>query len=605
MLQRRSTTGIEECLTPEGFSIRTRVHEYGGRCFVLGNGCVFFCNDNDQRIYRQALSASAEPVALTPEPARQCSDRFADLQITPDGFWLIAVMERFVPSLPHPESALVAIQCNGVNAPRSLVTGSDFYANPVLSDDGRQLAWLRWQHPFMPWDENETCLAALESTESSITLGVAQVIAGGTDQSVCQLGFLADGSLLYARDVEGGANTPEDFWNLYSFRDGEETTLTRDQKEYGAPHWVFGAQRHANLNNNVLLTVRSDGNGDELVRVDTTSGDVSLLPGQEAYNQFADLTAAEDGSVLLIASGAARETAILKARVDRIEVLRPAVMSLLEHDDISLAQPITFPTHDGDTAHGYFYAPRNRRFTAPDKTLPPLLVMVHGGPTARTTPGLDLARQYWTTRGFAVLDVNHRGSTGYGRRYRQSLLGAWGVIDAADVAAGAEFLVKQKMVAAGKICIRGGSAGGYVVLRVLTEYPDLFAAGACYYGIGNLVTLAQTTHKFELKYTDRLVGEEFDPQHARQSDSRYYQRSPINFMSRLRCPMIVFQGTEDKVVPPALAQEIVSALKQQNVKYEYVEYPGEGHGFRRSETNIDARQRETAFFLSVLRLGAD
>jgi dipeptidyl aminopeptidase/acylaminoacyl peptidase len=230
--------------------------------------------------------------------------------------------------------------------------------------------------------------------------------------------------------------------------------------------------------------------------------------------------------------------------------------------------------------------------------------MVHGGPTARTVPVLDPARQYWTTLGFAVLDLNYRGSSGYGRRYRQSLLGHWGEMDVEDIIDGIDYLIQQDRVDPGQVCIRGRSAGGYAVLRALTCYPDRFHAGACYFGIGNLVTLARTTHKFESRYIDRLLGEKFDPERALQPDSLFYRRSPVHYMDRLRSPVIVFQGKDDKVVPPKLSREIVRVLQLHNVAHEYVEYEGEGHGFRQTDTNVDALSRETAFFLKILGLSS-
>jgi len=265
---------------------------------------------------------------------------------------------------------------------------------------------------------------------------------------------------------------------------------------------------------------------------------------------------------------------------------------------------VRYPTRDGGTAHGYFYLPQNSAFVGPAGDRPPLLVMIHGGPTARTSRVLDPSKQYWTTLGFALLDVNHRGSTGYGRRYRQYLLGRWGCADVSDIVDGIDYLVNQSLVDPAKIFIRGKSAGGYAVLRALTEYPQYFRGGACYYGIGNLSTLAAVTHKFESHYTDRLIGEDYDPTRAGAEDTEYYRRSPVNFMHKMTSPIIFFQGSEDTVVPPALAREVDSMLTSNNIEHEYVEYPGEGHGFRSSATNADAIEREARFYRRVLGLAA-
>jgi dipeptidyl aminopeptidase/acylaminoacyl peptidase len=274
---------------------------------------------------------------------------------------------------------------------------------------------------------------------------------------------------------------------------------------------------------------------------------------------------------------------------------------MLPDEGVSRPRAIEFPTGEGDvTAHAYFYPPCNPHYRAPEGEAPPLLVMVHGGPTARCSNALDLTRQYWTGIGFAVLDVNYRGSTGYGRAYRQSLLGEWGRRDTEDVIRGIDYVAGRGWVNRGRVFIRGRSAGGYAVLSVLTQYPGVFAAGACYYGIGNLVTLAQITHKFEGRYTDRLIGEDYRPEAADDPDSLFRARSPIHAVSAIRCPVIVFQGLEDKIVPPDVSREIAGALAAQGLDYDYVEYPGEGHGFRSSAANVDALERETAFFRRVL-----
>jgi dipeptidyl aminopeptidase/acylaminoacyl peptidase len=261
---------------------------------------------------------------------------------------------------------------------------------------------------------------------------------------------------------------------------------------------------------------------------------------------------------------------------------------------------LAYPTRDGSEAHAWYYRPVNHRYRAPAEELPPLLVMVHGGPTARCDSSLNLLRQFWTGRGFAVLDVNHRGSTGYCRQYRQALQNKWGVIDSADVADAVMYVTREKMADPRMVCIRGGSAGGYVVLRALTLFPDLFCAGASYYGIGNLVTLMEFTHKFEARYLDGLLGEAY---HGRLSDrpgTPYFDRSPIHQVSRLKSPMIIFQGLDDNVVPPRLAHELVDTLEQGGVMHQYVEYAGEGHGFRNQDTRVDSLQKEASFFVRVI-----
>jgi len=266
----------------------------------------------------------------------------------------------------------------------------------------------------------------------------------------------------------------------------------------------------------------------------------------------------------------------------------------IKEQDISVAQPMEYPTKDGKKAHAFFYYPKNNRFSVSDGEKPPLLVIAHGGPTSRTSSFFSPVVQFWTSAGFAVVDVNYRGSTGYGRRYRDALLSRWGLIDTSDVADAIRYLIEKKMVSPDMVAIRGGSAGGYMVQRVMTEYPDLIRAGASYYGIGNLVTLTEQTHKFESRYIDNLVGEKFSV-----SGRRYRSRSPINHINRLKAPMIIFQGTDDKIVTPECSREVADALKKRGIKYEYVEYEGEAHGFRSKESNVDSLKREFAFYRKI------
>ncbi len=599
VLMRRDADGAETCLTPADYNVRTRVHEYGGRCFTLANGKVYFCNYQDQRIYAQDLRGEARPVALTPADFGDDSlGMYADLQLTADGRYLVFVWERGHRGREN-GNVLGVLDVNGRRDPVVLVDGCDFYANPAVTPNGRRLAWVQWRHPRMPWDESELWMGTLAHRDEEPELTDARRIAGGSGQSVCQAAFAADGTLYFVRD--GGAGVEGEYWNLYQYRDGVTSAVTADAAEYGYPHWVFGETRHVPLNHGEVIASRLSGSGDELVLIDAHGATRRLGP---QFHGFTQLSRADDGDdVVMVARATTRAAAILKfsAADRRLQSLKPAD-TLLTEDDISIAQPINYPTRDGGTAYAYFYPPKNSHFQGPADARPPLLVMVHGGPTSRCVHTLDVAKQYWTTIGFAVLDVNHRGSTGHGRSYRQALLGHWGEYDVSDIIDGIEYLKQRELVDANKVCIRGRSAGGYTVLQALTMFPAHFNAGACYFGIGNLVTLAETTHKFELHYTDGLIGEVFEPHRARRRDSLYYQRSPIHHMDRLRSPMIVFQGLEDKVVPPALSRELVAALEERDIAHEYVEYSGEGHGFRGNNTNIDALTRETRFYIRILEL---
>ncbi len=609
VLMRRDADGRDVAVTPGGFNIRTQVHEYGGRCFAFGNDTVYFSNFSDQRIYAQPLVGASVPRPVTPEADRAGRRlMYADFQLTPCGQYLVCVCETEGDNGEHVNCLAVVALSGAVDRPsepRDLVSGSDFYANPVLAPNGKRIAWIQWNHPHMPWEETQAWTARV-TMDGELSIVEPVPVPVPPTSAVCQLCYLDDDTLLLAVDRDAEPSEPANFWNIHTFRAGVVEAVTADLAEYGYPHWVFGNARYTPVGGRTLLAIRTVAGGDELVEVDV--GTKTITPVATDYNSFAQCVPAEPGGeaggALLIAGSGTRAPALVRYRGGTTglqTVVEP--MTLLEDSNISRAEPIRYPTRDGMQANAYFYPPCNAAFSAPAGTRPPLLVTVHGGPTSRAHPLLDTARQYWTTCGYAVLDVNHRGSTGFGRRYRQSLQGHWGEYDAIDIVDGIEYLKSRDRIDPARVCIRGRSAGGYAVLRVLTYFPEYFHAGACYFGIGNLATLAESTHKFERYYTDTLVGERYDPVRSRDPESAYYQRSPIHFIDRVRSPVILFQGTEDRVVPPDVSREMVRVLEERGVPHEYVEYPGEGHGFRGAETSIDALTRETAFFADALRIG--
>lgn len=606
-LMRASAQHAGECITPDGFNVRSRVHEYGGRCHALGNDRVYFSNYADQRLYSQSLDGSGAPRALPPlRDAGGDVAPVADPVLSPGGDLLVAVAEydagdgriadRIVAWRLHPDGT--------AGEPVVLEAGRDFYANPCFSPDGGRLAWMTWNHPDMPWDASEAWVADLAAGGAS--LRDARRVAGGSAESVCQLAFAPDGTLVFARDAatadgsEAAEPGVDGWWNLYAWRDGSVERLTSEQAEFGAPHWQFGDARHVPLGGAAVVAVCTREGSDRLVRVE--QGRVAGAAG--GFNGFWHLHGGgDDGEVLAVAAAPDAEPCLVRIGIDRglpVSVLLERD-PVLEADAVSRAEALTWPTADGGLAHGWFYRPRNARYAARVEARPPLLVLVHGGPTSRATAWLDLTRQYWTTRGFAVLDVNHRGSTGYGRAYRQALNGRWGERDVADVADGIRFLASRDAIDSECVFIRGGSAGGYVVLRALTVHPQLFRGGACYYGIGDLGTLATITHRFEAGYIETLLGEPFEPRRANEPASVYHARSPVNHLDRLSCPMILFQGAEDRVTPPELSRDIAARLARKGIHHHYVEYPGEGHGFRQAETRIDSLERETSFYNECMR----
>ncbi len=593
VLVRQAADGSLDRITPKGFNVRTRVHEYGGRCHVLSQDSCWFVNFEDQRLYRQKLDG-AQPIPATLESTWM----LADLCLHPDGRWLVAIGERKVDSGENENAIVVVDTDSSVAEITPIQTGADFYCTPVFSPTGDRLAFVSWDHPNMPWDNTSLMMGKFDAQSGA--LGDVSLVDGGVDACICQPLFGPAGELVYVRD--GSGPTPaSDYWNIYKAGDEGPVAITEDLHEYGAPHWVFGYRRLAVASTGNILGVATGAQGEtlELIRVD---GSRVSIGGETDFTDFDQLSEEVANEVLLAAQSAATNPGVIAVDMTTGAV-REIVggSTLIDRAHVSIAAPYVASTRDGEQTHAWHYLPRNADYEGPADALPPLMVLVHGGPTGRASAAFDPLRQFWTTRGFAVLDINHRGSTGYGRTYRQALNGRWGERDVDDIVDTINALVAQKGADPTRVFIRGGSAGGFAVLAALTRYPDTFAAGACYYGIGNLETLAMTTHKFESRYVDTLLGQPWSPDLQGRTDSVYFTRSPIHKMGDVRAPMILFQGTEDKVVPPEVSREVVEVLKSMGVEHRYIEYEGEGHGFRKAENRIDALESEAAFFANVMR----
>jgi dipeptidyl aminopeptidase/acylaminoacyl peptidase len=570
---RRRANGSIEDLTPPGFNVRSRVHEYGGGAFTAHAGVLYFVNDADQRLWRQ--DPGAPPVALT-APGNA---RYADLELDPQRGRLLCVREEHAGG--EPVNTLVAVPLDG-GEPRLLVSGADFYASPRLNPAGDRLAYLSWDHPRMPWQGTELWLAPLDGERRP---GPAQKIAGGATESIFQPAFSPGGILHFVSDRTG-------WWNLYR-APGEP--LWPVDAELGLPQWVFGLSSYGWLEDQVIACAFQQAGTWRLALLDRGQRTTLDLP----VTEIAGLQAAP-GRAVFVGGSATAPAAIwslsLEAgRPPSARRLHQPPGPRLDEAYLSRPEPVAFPTAGGVIAHGLFHAPRNPDCAAPAGERPPLIVVSHGGPTAAASSSLNLGLQFWTSRGFAVLDVNYRGSSGYGRAYREALDGAWGVADVEDCAAGARWLVGQGRVDGGRLAIRGGSAGGYTTLAALA-FTDVFQAGASYYGVSDLEALARDTHKFESRYLDSLIG----PYPARRD--LYLERSPINHADRLSCPVIFFQGLEDKVVPPDQARRMVAALESKGLPVEYVTFPQEQHGFRRAETIARALEAELAFYARVFAL---
>jgi dipeptidyl aminopeptidase/acylaminoacyl peptidase len=575
VLVRRPPTGEAHDVTPPGFNVRTRVHEYGGGAFLVHGHTVFFTNYEDQRLYRQDPGAAPHPI--TPQSPQPGSLRYADLRAVSDR--LVGVRERHESGQVVNE--LVALPADGSEPPRALVTGNDFYSNPRPSPDGRRLAWLTWNHPNMPWDGTELWMADL----SQESVANPRMVAGGPEESIYQPEWSPDGVLHFASDRTG-------WWNLYR-GDDEAEPLMPMEAEFGAPQWILDTRAYAFLpDGGIACRFLDEGVG----RLGVVESPRHLRVLEVPYTAFPGPYLWADGDDLwLIGAGPTEAPVVVHVDLstDRSTVIKRSVDADIAPGSVSVAQAIDFPTDDGARAHAFFYPPANQDHSGPPEERPPLMVMSHGGPTSVRPPALDLEIQYFTSRGIGVVDVNYRGSTGYGRPYRDALKGRWGVADVEDCIAAARHLVDAGEVDGDRLAIRGGSAGGFTTLAALTTRDD-FAAGASYYGVGDLGALTRDTHKFESRYLDGLVGPYPD------AEDLYLERSPVEHVDRLSTPVILFQGVEDVVVPPAQAEQFVGACRRKALPHAYLLFEGEQHGFRRAETIARCLEAELSFYGQIM-----
>ncbi|HZH91021.1 MAG TPA: S9 family peptidase [Pyrinomonadaceae bacterium] len=585
---RRTPGGELHDMTPQGFNARTRVHEYGGGDFVVHEGALYFSNFSDQRLYRQTSDAPA-PAPLTPESNAEL--RYADAVMDAARRRLVAVREdhRGEAGAHEPVNTLVALSLDAdenAGGGHVLASGYDFYSSPRLSADGRQLAWLCWNHPNMPWDGTELWLGDVAEDG---TIAGARRVAGGRDESIFQPEWSPAGELHFVSDRSG-------WWNLYRLgaqgSAGETPeALCEMEAEFGQPQWGFGMSTYAFTSDGEIVCAYIVRGMSHLARLDTTNKQLHPVESIYADIQYVQVAG---GRAVVRAGAPQKSSAIvaLDAASGQFEVLRRASDRDIDEGYLSAAQPVEFPTTGGQTAHAFYYPPRNRDFAAPGGERPPLLVKSHGGPTAMASTTLSLNIQFWTSRGIAVLDVNYGGSTGYGRAYRMRLNGTWGITDVDDCSNGARHFADRGLVDGARCVITGGSAGGYTTLAALT-FRDTFKAGASHYGVSDLGALVRDTHKFEARYLDNLVG----PYPERED--LYHARSPINFTEQLSCPVIFFQGLEDKVVPPNQAELMVEALRAKGLPVAYVAFEGEQHGFRRAENIKRALEGELYFYSRV------
>jgi dipeptidyl aminopeptidase/acylaminoacyl peptidase len=564
-------------VTPPDYNARTRVHEYGGGDYLAAGNVVYFSNFADQRLYRQVSDGEPQPWTRT------AGMRYADAILDDAHGRLIVVREDHTTDAPQPVNALVSISTARDDDEGVLISGNDFYSTPRLNPEGTRLAWLTWNHPNMPWDGTELWVAELLPDGA---IGQRTLVAGGEAESIFQPQWSPDGILYFISDRTG-------WWNLYRWHEqtGHVEALCPMEAEFGGPQWIFRLSTYGFESAQRLICAYSQGGYYHLAALDTRT--LTLHKFELPYTAIRDVHVAP-GQVFFIAGSATEPGALVQfdLATGETSVLRRAQEVTMDPDLISVAQPVAFPTDQGLTAHGFFYPPRNRDFVGPQEELPPLLVMSHGGPTGATSHVLRYGAQYWTTRGFAVLDVNYGGSTGYGRAYRERLKGQWGIVDVADCVNGARYLVTQGLVDGNRLAITGGSAGGYVTLCALT-FHKLFRAGASYYGVSDLEALAKETHKFESRYLDGLVG----PYPERRD--LYVSRSPIHHTGQLACPLILLQGLDDPVVPPNQSEMMFDALRGRGLPVAYLTFAGEQHGFVKAENNRRALEAELYFYSRI------
>jgi dipeptidyl aminopeptidase/acylaminoacyl peptidase len=578
VLVRRAADGATRDVTPAPFNVRTRVHEYGGGSCLVADGVAYVSNFADQRLYRTDVGAGLVPA----QPLTPAVDlRYADAALDRRRHKLFAVREDHTVT-GEAVNAIVSVDIEGDERGGTVVvSGNTFYSHPRLSPDGARLAWLTWNHPNMPWDGTELWIADLDDAGNVVR---AEKVAGGLDESICQPEWSPDGVLHFISDRTG-------WWNLYRWRNGQSEALCPLEAEFGEPQWVFGQSTYAFESAQRIVCKYNQHGKTCLATLDTQT--LTLTPLQTLYTEIAQLRARKNQVVFI--GGSAIKPGVI-AQLDLVtgrcvELYRSRELTI-DSAYLSVPQAIEFPTTNGLTAHAFYYPPTNRDYAAPIGARPPLIVESHGGPTSSTSTMFSMNKQYWTSRGFALVDVNYSGSAGYGTAYRRRLNGQWGIVDIDDCVNAARYLVAQGLADGNRLCIHGGSAGGYTTLAALT-FRDTFKAGASYYGISDLEALAKETHKFESRYLDSMIG----PYPARRD--LYIARSPIHFTNKLNCPLILFQGLEDAVVPPNQAEMMFEAMKQKGIPVAYIPFAGEQHGFRQAKNIKRCLEAELYFYAKV------
>jgi dipeptidyl aminopeptidase/acylaminoacyl peptidase len=580
-LTRWTPSGGARELLSDGFSVRARVHEYGGGALSIGRDFLCFVNSLDQRVYR--LDPGRPPRPITPEPEASASLRYADGELTADARQLIAVREQHRNGTVVND--LVLLSTTGEPHPRTLIDGHDFFAFPRLHPGGQRLAWTTWDLPDMPWQGSQLWVAGFGADGH---LGTPHWVAGGEGESIFQPAWSPDGRLHFVSDRSG-------WWNLHAVQpDGTPSALLPMSADIGLPQWGLGFSRYVFLPGGEIACLVTRDGIDELCLLSPNTGRLERLPTGLTCCYPPQLR--WDGRSLWMLGGSPQlPQSVVRfdlARRKR-QIVHTPINVDLDDRDLSTPEHVSFESAEGRTAHAFYYPPRSARFRGRRQETPPLLVASHGGPTSAAYTFLSLWIQFWTSRGVAVVDVNYGGSSGYGQSYRNLLRGQWGVVDVEDCVQAAVALANQGRVDGNCLLIRGGSAGGFTTLCALAFYR-VFAAAASYYGVADIERLAQDTHKFEAGYFDWLVGP------YPQAKALYVARSPIHHLERFVTPVILFQGEDDRVVPPEQSASLAAALAARRVPHVLMTFPGEGHGFRNADNIRRCYQAELSFYAQVL-----
>ncbi|WP_022880784.1 S9 family peptidase [Gryllotalpicola ginsengisoli] len=579
-VRRRAPGGEPEDLLPAPWNARSRVHEYGGGAWAAADGDLVFVEFTDQRLYR--LTPGGEPTPLTPADR---GFRFGGISVHGDA--VLAIRETHTGDGPSDLTRdVVLVPLDGsaatdASAITSVVAGSHFLAQPAYSPDGSKLAWIAWDHPNMPWDGTQ-----LRVGDVGPDGRVAQwrTLLGGRDESVLQPEWRDDATLYALSDRTG-------WWNLYRLdaEDGAPFPVAPLEEDLGGALWRLDGRWYEVLPDGAIAATATRG-VDRLVRIDPELGTATQI--DTPFDQIR-VRGEHDGTLLVVSGSAVAPSGIRLLHPDgRVNDVRLEGGELPDAAHLPDAEVITFHGPEREV-HAVVYRPKNPRYLAPEGELPPFIALVHGGPTGHSYPELNLGTAYWTSRGIGVIDVNYGGSTGYGREYRDRLRGQWGVVDVEDTIAAVRGLAEAGIADGGRLLIKGGSAGGWTVLSALTQ-SDAFAAGASYFGVAELTEFAKETHDFESRYLDGLIGP------LPEASDLYESRAPLTNVDRLATPVLLLQGLDDPIVPPAQAERFIAALETKGIPYAFRFYGGESHGFRKAETQIDARESELSFYGQVL-----